>query len=119
VSPRLSAVVALNSATRVTAAGGLFTQSPGYEKVLQADHFTDVSGSQRRDVLPERATHMIVGVDRDLGGWQARVETYYKGFSNLIAGRLETEEERLARLARYDFPASLASSVPTASLITS
>jgi hypothetical protein len=61
---------------------------------------------------------MIVGVDRDLGGLQARVETYYKGFSDLITGRLETEEERLAESARYNFPAALASSVPTAALIT-
>jgi len=119
VSPRLSAVMALNSATRLTAAGGLFTQSPGYEKVLQADHFTDLTGSALVDLRPERATHVIVGLDRDLGGMQARVETYYKSFSDLIAGRLETEDERMARVARYDFPASLASSVPTAPLITS
>jgi hypothetical protein len=103
----------------LTAAGGLFTQSPGYEKVLQADHFTDLTGSDPTDLRPERATHVIVGVDRDLGGMQARVETYYKGFSDLIAGRLETEEERVARLARYDFPSSLASSLPSAALMTS
>ena len=115
VSPRLSAVIALNSATRLTAAGGLFTQSPGYEKVLQADHFTDLTDSDRLDLRPERATHMIVGLDRDLGGLQARAEAYYKGFDDLIAGRIETEEERLARVARYDFPQSLSSSVPIAS----
>jgi outer membrane receptor for ferrienterochelin and colicin len=119
ISPRLSAVMAINGATRLTAAGGLFTQSPGYEKVLQADHFTDLTGSDPTDLRPERATHVIVGVDRDLGGMQARVETYYKGFSDLIAGRLETEEERVARLARYDFPSSLASSLPSAALMTS
>lgn len=119
VSPRLSAVIALNSATRLTAAGGLFTQSPGYEKVLQADHFTDLTASDPRDLRPERATHMTVGLDRDLGGLQARAETYYKGFDDLIAGRIETEEERRARVARYAFPASIASSVPTAPLITS
>ena len=118
VSPRLSAVMALNSATRLTAAGGLFTQGPGYEKLLEADHFADLTQSERLDLRPERASHLIVGVDRDIGGLQARVETYYKGFSDLIAGRVETEEERLARVARYDFPASLASSVPTAPLIT-
>jgi hypothetical protein len=111
--------MALNSATRLTAASGLFTQSPGYEKLLEGDHFVDLTASERLDLVPERAAHMIVGLDRDLGGLQARVETYYKGFSNLIAGRLETEAERLARLAPYDFPASLATSVPTANLITS
>jgi hypothetical protein len=119
VSPRLSAVMALNRATRLTAAGGLFTQSPGYEKLLQADHFTDFTGSEPLDLRPERATHLIVGLDRDLGGLQARAETYYKGFHDLIAGRVETEGERLARVARYAFPAALASSVPIAPLITS
>ena len=44
---------------------------------------------------------------------------YYKGFSDLIVGRLETEDERLARLARYDFPPALQSRLPTAPLITS
>ena len=44
---------------------------------------------------------------------------YYKGFSDLIVGRLETEDERVARVAQYSFPPSLQSSVPTAALITS
>jgi hypothetical protein len=119
VSPRLSAVLAINSATRLTAAGGFFTQSPGYEKLLHADHFTDFTRSAPSDLRPERGTHLIVGLDRGLGSVQARVETYYKGFRDLIAGRLETETERQARVARYVFPASLASSVPSAPLMTS
>ena len=120
LSPRLNAVVALNAATRVTAATGLYTQSPGYEKLLQADHFTDLTAAGRLDLRPERATHVIVGVDRDFApGLLGRVEVYYKGFSDLIVGRLETEDERLARLARYDFPPALQSTLPTAPLITS
>ena len=39
--------------------------------------------------------------------------------SDLVVGRLETEEERLARVAQYDFPAELASSVPADPIITS
>ena len=66
LSPRLSAVVALNAATRLTAATGIYTQSPGYEKLLQADHFTDLTAAGRLDLRPERATHVIVGVDRDV-----------------------------------------------------
>lgn len=120
LSPRLSTVVALNAATRLTAATGLYTQSPGYEKLLQADHFTDLTAAGRLDLRPERAAHVLVGVDRDLApGLLGRVEWYYKDFSDLIVGRLETEEERLARLARYDFPAELQSRLPTAPLITS
>ena len=113
-------MVALNAATRLTAATGLYTQSPGYEKLLQADHFTDLTAAGRLDLRPERATHVIVGVDRDIApGLLGRVEVYYKGFSDLIVGRLETEDERLARLARYDFPPALQSTLPTAPLITS
>ena len=118
ISPRLNALVPLNATTRLTAAGGLYTQTPGYEKLLQADHFTDLAAAER-DLRPERATHFILGVDRDIGLLQTRVEGYYKAFSNLIAGRLETEDERLARMAPYAFPASLASSLPAAPLITS
>jgi len=120
VSPRLNGVIALNAATRLTAATGLYTQSPGYEKLLQADHFTDLTGAGRLDLAPERATHAIVGFERDIRpGVLGRVEGYYKHFSDLIVGRLETEDERLARLAQYDFPASLQSSLSTAPLITS
>jgi hypothetical protein len=120
LSPRLSAVVALNASTRLTAATGLYTQSPGYEKLLEADHFTDLAAAGRLDLRPERATHVLAGIDRDIApGLLGRVEVYYKRFSDLIVGRLETEDERLARLARYDFPLVLQSTLPTASLITS
>jgi hypothetical protein len=120
VSPRLSGVVALNAATRLTGAAGLYTQSPGYEKLLQADHFTDLTAAGRLDLRPERASHAVVGVDRDIApGVLGRVEVYYKRFTDLIVGRLETEDERLARLARYDFPPSLRPTLPTAALITS
>ncbi len=84
LSPRLNAVVALNPSTRVTAATGLYTQSPGYEKLLQADHFTDLTAAGRLDLRPERATHVLVGLDRDFApGVLGRVEMYYKGFSDL------------------------------------
>jgi hypothetical protein len=120
LSPRLNGVVALNPATRLTGALGLYTQSPGYEKLLQADHFTDLTAAGRLDLRPERATHTVVGVDRDIApGVLGRVEAYYKHFTDLIVGRLETEDERLARLARYDFPTALQSRLPVAALITS
>jgi hypothetical protein len=120
VSPRLSTAVALNPATRLTAAAGLYTQSPGYEKLLQADHFTDLSAAGHQDLRPERASHVLGGVEHDFAhGVLGRVETYYKGFSDLIVGRIETEAERAARVARYAFPPALQSSVPTAAMITS
>ncbi len=46
------------------------------------------------------------------------VDGYHRSLSNLIVGRLETEPERLARLARYDFPPALAGEIPSYPLIT-
>jgi len=120
LSPRVNAIAAVNDATRLTLAAGLYTQSPGYEKLLQADHFTDLTSDARLHLRPERATHVVAGLERDVAaGVVGRVEAYYKRFSDLIVGRLETEDERLTRLARYDFPVVLQSTLPTAPLITS
>jgi hypothetical protein len=120
LSPRLAATLRIGEATRLRAGGGLFTQSPGYEKLIQSDYFVDLSGDFGRSLLYERATHAVLGIERDFaGGFSARVEGYWKDFDDLIVGRLETEAERLARVARYDFPSELASSVPTEAIITS
>jgi outer membrane receptor protein involved in Fe transport len=110
----------LGDATRLRAGGGLYTQSPGYEKLIQSDYFVDLSGELGRSLEHERAVHAVVGLERDFGpALTARVEGYWKGFDDLIVGRLETPQERLARLARYDFPAELRSSVPTEAIVTS
>ena len=120
LSPRLAATWRLGSSTRLRAGGGLFTQSPGYEKLIQSDYFVDLSGELGRSLEHERAVHAVLGVERDLAlGLTARVEGYWKDMGDLIIGRLETEEERLARVAQYDFPAELASSIPASPIITS
>ena len=63
---------------------------------------------------------MITGFEKDLGSDTLfRVEGYYKTFDDLIVGRLEPEAERLARVARYDFPADLQANVPSEAQITS
>jgi outer membrane receptor protein involved in Fe transport len=120
LSPRLAATWRLGAATRLRAGGGLFTQSPGYEKLIQSDYFVDLSGELGRSLEHERAVHAVLGVERDLAlGLTARVEAYWKDMDDLIIGRLETEAERLARVAQYDFPAELASSIPASPIITS
>lgn len=120
LSPRLGATFWVDDATRLRAGGGLFTQSPGYEKLVQADYFVDLSSEGRLDLVYERAWHAVLGVERDLApGFTARVEGYWKTFDDLVIGRLESEEERLERVARYDFPDELQGSIPTASTITS
>jgi outer membrane receptor protein involved in Fe transport len=120
LSPRASATWRLGDRTRLRAGGGLFTQSPGYEKLIQSDYFVDLTGELGRSLRYERSTHAVVGLERDLGASvTARVEGYWKGFDDLVVGRLETPQERIARVSRYDFPAEIAGSVPTDAIITS
>ncbi len=120
VSPRLAASYALGGGARLRAAGGLYTQSPGYEKLTQSDYFVDLSGARELGLRHERATHVVLGLEQDLGpDLTARVEGYYKRFDDLLVGRLETEAERAARVGRYDFPEALRESVPAAPIILS
>ena len=120
LSPRVAASYALGGGARVRAAVGLYTQSPGYEKLIQSDYFIDLSAARELKLLHERATHLVVGVEQDLGAdVTARVEGYYKRFGDLLIGRLETEAERRDRISQYDFPQNLEDSIPTAPLITS
>jgi outer membrane receptor protein involved in Fe transport len=80
----------------------------------------DLSGELGRSLRYEKAMHVVVGLEHDFAlGLSARVEGYWKGLSDLVVGRLETEAERLARIAPYDFPPELASSVPVDPIITS
>ena len=119
LSPRVAASYALGGGARVRAAVGLYTQSPGYEKLIQSDYFIDLSAARELKLLHERATHLVVGVEQDLGAdLTARVEGYYKRFDDLLIGRLETEAARRDRISQYDFPQNL-DSIPTAPLITS
>ncbi len=120
VSPRVAAVLTPGGGLTVRAATGLFTQSPGNEKLLQSDYFVDLTATGRSSLKSERALHGLVSVERAFAsGLVARVEGYYKSFDRLIVGRLETAEETKARVALYDFPVELAPSVPTAAQVTS
>lgn len=119
LSPRLSGTLSLGHALRLDAALRLHSQSPGYEKLFQSDYFIDLSGGRSAKLKAERAVHAVAGVQRDFGrGLSARVDTYYKRFSDLMLGRLETDEERQARLAGYDVPPALLASVPARPEIT-
>ena len=120
VSPRVAGTYALGGGARLRAAFGRYTQSPGYEKLTQSDFFIDLSAARELRLLHEKATHVVVGVEQDLGAdLTVRVEGYYKRFDDLLVGRLEAEAERLVRISRYDFPEDLQDSIPTAPLITS
>ena len=119
LSPRVSGLVNLGGETRLKAALGRYTQSPGYEKLAQSDYVLDVTNAAVRDLQSERAVQASAGLERDVArGVLLRAEGYYKRFSDMLVGRLETDTERAARVGRYDFPAALASSVPTDPIIT-
>jgi hypothetical protein len=119
LSPRISVSLDVGSATRVTGAVGRYTQSPGYEKLAQSDYVLDLSDEAIGGLRSEQSWHGSVGVERDVGlGASLRVEGYYKRFTDLLLGQLESETARSARAGTYDFPAALTSSVPTAPIIT-
>ncbi len=119
VSPRFTAIYSVTPSTRLKLGLGLFTQSPGYEKLIQSDYFMDLSGSERLPLQNERSRHALLTLEHDFSpAMLGRVEAYYKGFDRLIIGRLETPEETLARVSLYDFPPELAYSVPSDPLIT-
>ncbi len=119
LSPRLSLTFAPDGDTRVIGAAGLYRQSPGYEKLAQSDYVLDFTSPEVRSLTSERAWQTSLGVERGLGaGLSVKVEGYYKAFSDVLIGRLEPEAERLARVARYDYPAALQSAIPVSPLIT-
>ena len=115
VEPRLSLLVRGSDTWRWRAAYGSHSQSPGIEKLLQSDYFLDLSTLGLRN---ERSRHGTLSVEKDFSSVSLKAEAYYKNFSDLIVGGLETDAELAARLPRYDFPPSLESSIPTEKFIT-
>ena len=110
----------LTPLTRVRAAVGRYTQSPGYEKLLQADYFVDLTASTSQSLSSERSTHVLAALEHTFApGLTGRIEGYYKHFDQMIVGRLETPDETAARVAQYNFPVALQSNVPTDPIITS
>jgi hypothetical protein len=119
LSPRVTLLADLTPGTRFRGAVGRYTQSPGYEKLVSADYVLDLTGPTADRLRSEVAINSSAGLEHDFGAsTTVRIESYYKRFSHLLVGQLESDAERQARLARYDFPASLQSSLPTAPIIT-
>ena len=120
VSPRFGSSFALSPTTRLKLGAGIHYQSPGYEKVfLGGTAALDLTAQGSGALRSERMLQGVVGFEHDLGGGiDLRVEAYRRRFDRLIVGRLETEAERQARVARYDFPGELRGEIPSAALIT-
>lgn len=119
LSPRASVTLAADGVTKFVATAGRYTQSPGYEKLAQSDYVLDFTSPGVTSLVSERAWQASAGIERDLGsGLSLKVEGYYKRFSDILVGRLEPDQERRARVARYDFPEALQVSIPVDPLIT-
>ena len=119
LSPRVSGSIDLGGATLFKAALGRYTQSPGYEKSASSDFVLDFTHPSVRDLASERALHASAGIERSFpSGLLLRAETYYKRFTDMLVGRLETEIERAVRVGQYDFPPAFASSIPSDPIIT-
>jgi hypothetical protein len=67
----------------------------------------------------ERSIGGLLQLERPIGGGLTlRAEAFYRRLDHLIVGRLETDDERRARLARYDFPPELRDQMPSDPQIT-
>ncbi len=119
LSPRMTTSWAGGRGTTVTAATGLYTQSPGYEKLANSDYMLDLTHAEADRLSSERAWLTSMAVDQRLPrGFGLKAEAYFRRFKNLLIGRLETENERLARVSQYDFPSDLIHHIPSAPSIT-
>lgn len=84
LAPRISLSYAIDQLTTVRAVWGLYYQSPGYEKLRDQGVLYDFSDQYTETLVAEKATHYVLGIERWLTAeWSARVEGYYKEFSNL------------------------------------
>lgn len=119
VSPRATASWVGGSGTTVTAATGLYTQSPGYEKLSNSDYMLDLTHPEAERLSSERAWLTSVAVEQRLPrGFTLKAEGYMRRLDDLLIGRLEPEHERRARVSLYDFPVELVHDIPSAPSIT-
>jgi hypothetical protein len=121
LSPRLQALHDFGGGSwRLKAGAGLHVQSPGYEKLLHSDYFLDLSRRYRSTLAPERARHLVVGLERTIApGLEASLEGYYRAFDDLVVGRLESPTELAARVALHDYPPALRWGIRGDPIITS
>jgi hypothetical protein len=86
LSPRLAVAVNLDAVTTFRVAGGMYRQSPGYEKVLESEAAFGVAHyGQLENLVPEEALHLVAGIDRRLSeSFLVKVEAFWKRMDRLI-----------------------------------
>jgi hypothetical protein len=103
LQPRLRLVARFGAAT---AWGGVATQTqtPSHESLQGLDYY-HLSQSDGATLRNERSRQFVAGVEYPLGAdLSLRVETYRRRFDRLLVQRLESDEQRAARLAPYEIP---------------
>lgn len=84
-APRISMSYGLDNLTTFRALWGIYYQSPGYEKLRDANILFDLSPQYTNKLNAEKAAHYVISLERWLNAeWRARIEGYYKNFQNLI-----------------------------------
>lgn len=84
-APRISASYALDELTTLRGLWGIYYQSPGYEKLRDANVLFDLSPRYTNALNAEKSIHYVLSLERWLNAeWRSRLEGYYKSFSNLI-----------------------------------
>ncbi len=84
IAPRISFSYAIDDLTTIRAVWGMYYQSPGYEKLRDQGVLYDLSDKYTIQLAAEKAIHYVLGIERWLSAeWSARVESYYKDFSDL------------------------------------
>ncbi|GAB1441789.1 TonB-dependent receptor [Ignavibacteriales bacterium] len=91
LAPRISASLQIDELTTLRGACGIFYQSPGYEKLLDAGVLYDFSPVNVSLLEAEKAIHYVLGIEKWLSfEWNLKLEAYYKDFSNLIVPKIVT-----------------------------
>ena len=98
VSPRFKASYKMNAETTVSAAWGLYRQSPGFEKLLDGGRVFDLlKFEDLSELSAEKAVHYVLAVQRQFGKqWHLTLETYHKRFEDLIEQTVELVERPVA-----------------------
>lgn len=85
VAPRFSAAYAIDNLTTVRGVWGIYYQSPGYEKLRDANLLFDLNQAITRTLNAEKAVHYVLSFERWVTQeWRAKLEGYYKKFDDLI-----------------------------------
>jgi hypothetical protein len=103
VQPRLRGTIKFGQAM-VWAGLADQVQTPSHESLMGNDFYRleDADGARLRN---ERMRQVAVGFERPLGaGFDLRIEGYRRRFDRLLVQRLETDDERAARLAAFFIP---------------